>query len=71
MGVSMTGVGVRQQYGCFDTHTFIQLSTYVHGHPNPLTPKILFLLGFRPLYFENVGLLKKITCVKKKVAEIS
>ena len=28
MGVSSSCVGVRQQYGCFDTHTFIQLSTY-------------------------------------------
>ena len=35
-----------------------------------VTPKIHFLLGFQPLYFENVGLLKKI-CVKKKVAEVS
>ena len=28
MGASSSCVGVRQQYGCFDTHTFIQLSTY-------------------------------------------
>ena len=28
MGVSFIFVGVRQQNGCFDTHTFIQLSTY-------------------------------------------
>ena len=31
MGVSSSCVGVRQQYGCFDTHTFIQLSTYVNN----------------------------------------
>ena len=29
MGVSLIFVGVRQQNGCFDTHTFIQFSTYV------------------------------------------
>ena len=29
MGVSLIYVGVRQQNGCFDTHTFIQFSTYV------------------------------------------
>ena len=28
MGVSLIFVGVRQQNGCFDTNTFIQLSTY-------------------------------------------
>ena len=28
MGVSLICVGVRQQNGCFDTHTFIQFSTY-------------------------------------------
>ena len=28
MGVSLIFVGVRQQNGCFDTHTFIQFSTY-------------------------------------------
>ena len=28
MGVSLIGVGVRQQYMCFDTHTFMQFSTY-------------------------------------------
>ena len=28
MGVSINGVGARQQYGYFDTHTFIQFSTY-------------------------------------------
>ena len=28
MGVSLICVGVRQQYGCFDTHTSIQFSTY-------------------------------------------
>ena len=28
MGVSLMFVGVRQQNGCFDTHTFIQFSTY-------------------------------------------
>ena len=28
-GVSLIVVGVRQQNGCFDTHTFIQFSTYV------------------------------------------
>ena len=28
MGVSLFFVGVRQQNGCFDTHTFIQFSTY-------------------------------------------
>ena len=28
MSVSLIGVGVRQQYVCFDTHTFIQFSTY-------------------------------------------
>ena len=28
MGVSLIDVGVRQQYMCFDTHTFIQFSTY-------------------------------------------
>ena len=28
MSVSLIGVGVRQQYGCFNTHTFIQFSTY-------------------------------------------
>ena len=27
MGVSLICVGVRQQNGCFDTHTFIQFST--------------------------------------------
>ena len=27
----------------------------IHRHPSPPTRKILFLLGFRPLYFENVG----------------
>ena len=42
----------------------------IHGHPNLPTPKIHFLLGFRPLYFEDVGLFKTFTCVKKKVAEI-
>ena len=30
MGVSLIFVGVRQQNGCFDTHTFIQFSTYDH-----------------------------------------
>ena len=29
MGVSFICVGVRQQYGCFDTHTFLQFSTMV------------------------------------------
>ena len=29
MGVSLIFVGARQQNGCFDTHTFIQFSTYV------------------------------------------
>ena len=43
----------------------------IHGHPNPPTPKTHFLLGFRPLYFGNVGLLKKCIRVKKKVTEIS
>ena len=33
-------------------------------------PKIHFLLGFRPLYFENVGACKIFTRVKKKVAEM-
>ena len=28
MGVSFICVGVRQQYGCFDTHTFLQFFTY-------------------------------------------
>ena len=28
MGVSLIFVGVRQQNGCFDTHTFIHFSTY-------------------------------------------
>ena len=28
MGVSFICVGVRQQYGCFDTYTFLQFSTY-------------------------------------------
>ena len=28
MGVSFIFVGVRQQNGCFDTHTFIQFSSY-------------------------------------------
>ena len=42
----------------------------IHGHPNPPTPKIHFLLGFRPFYFDNVGLFQNFTCVKKKVAEI-
>ena len=31
MGVSWIFVGVRQQNGCFDTHTFIQFSTYAAG----------------------------------------
>ena len=31
MGVSLIFVGVRQQNGCFDTHTFIQFSTYAAG----------------------------------------
>ena len=31
MGVSSSCVGVRQHHGCLDTHTFIQLSTYVHN----------------------------------------
>ena len=40
----------------------------IHGHPNPPTPKIHFLLGFRPLYFENVGLyLKKLHVSIKKL----
>ena len=30
MGVSFICVGVRQRYGCFDTHTFLQFSTYAH-----------------------------------------
>ena len=42
----------------------------IRGHLNQLAPKIPFLLGFRPLYFENVGSCKKIIRVKKKVAEI-
>ena len=47
----------------------------IRGHPNPPNPpppkKNHFLLGFRPLNFENVGLgLKQIICVKYKVAEI-
>ena len=32
IGVSLIFVGVRQQNGCFDTHTFIQFSTYGHCH---------------------------------------
>ena len=28
----------------------------IHGHPNLPTPKIHFLLGFRPPYFENLHL---------------
>ena len=28
MGVSLIFVGVRQQNGCFDTHTFTQFPTY-------------------------------------------
>ena len=43
----------------------------IHGHPKLPTPKIIFFLGFRPLYFENVRLFKKNIRVKKKVAEIS
>ena len=35
MGVSLIFVGVRQQNGCFDTHTFIQFSTYVQHHHTP------------------------------------
>ena len=31
MGVPFIFVGVRQQNGCFDTHTFIQFSTYEPG----------------------------------------
>ena len=40
MGVSSIFVGVRQQNGCFDTHTFIQLSTYgpVGVHFGPIFP---------------------------------
>ena len=37
MGVSLIFVGVRQQNGCFDSHTFIQFSTYDYLtsiHPN-------------------------------------
>ena len=37
MGVSLIFVGVRQQNGCFDTHTFIQLSTYVTNPEKKLT----------------------------------
>ena len=33
MGVPFIFVGVRQQNGCFDTHAFIQFSTYVPGCP--------------------------------------
>ena len=32
MGVSLIFVGVRQQNGCFDTHTFIQFSTYAQEY---------------------------------------
>ena len=41
----------------------------IQGQPNPPTPKILFLLGFRSLHFENVGKCKQ-KC-HKKVIEIS
>ena len=43
----------------------------IHGHPNPPTLKIDFLLEFRPLYFENGGKCKIFICVKKKDTEIS
>ena len=36
----MTGAGVRQQYGCFDTHTFIQFSTYELHMLKELTPRL-------------------------------
>ena len=36
----------------------------IHRHPNPPFPKNYFLLGFRPLYFENVAKCKNYT--KKK-----
>ena len=34
MGVSLIVVGVRQQNGCFDTHIFIQFSTYANIQSN-------------------------------------
>ena len=38
------------------------------GHPNPPTPKIQFLLAFRPLHFENVGKCKMfIRYVSRKI----
>ena len=47
-------------------------NTQIHEHPNSRhpnspTPKIHFLLGFRPLYFENVRLFKMFIRVKKVV----
>ena len=40
-------------------------------HPNSLTPKIKFLLGFRPLSFENIGKMQnKNTFEEKKYCNI-
>ena len=37
-----------------------------------LPPKIYFLLGFVPFYFENIKICKIVICVKKKIpTEIS
>ena len=40
----------------------------IHGHwaPKPTYPKILFLLEFRSIYFENVRKCKILLRVKKK-----
>ena len=50
MGVPFIFVGVRQQNGCFDTHTFIQFSTYgvndfKYCLPTSLQYTITFALG--------------------------
>ena len=50
---------------------FIGEDECIGRHPNPPTPKIQFLLGFRSLYFENVGKCKTYERVEEKVKELS
>ena len=38
----------------------------IHRHPNPPTPTIWFLLGFRPLYFQYVVKCKKMYPIQEK-----
>ena len=63
VGHSVPGMGARPGQGRRH-EILIGGGGRIHMHPNPPTRKIYSLLGFPPLYFENVGKCKK--CYKFK-----